>query len=172
MPEGKEDICAKRNHCKQDVALLLQVRWGSPRNCPGPLMHSNSFFTLSTDYKQPGLHSQRWTWKFNKNIKSIWTRKTLSPRSLLRNFCKFMQSEFQGAYNQSFLFYPALWSETLLLDGLYFVFNFQRIEFYFIVLATFPLFLVFQKLQQNLMLQHIHQNLFWLLRSILPVLLH
>lgn len=83
-----------------------------------------------------------------------------------------MQSEFQGAYNQSFLFYPALWSETLLLDGLYFVFNFQRIEFYFIVLATFPLFLVFQKLQQNLMLQHIHQNLFWLLRSILPVLLH
>lgn len=67
-------------------------------NCPGPLMHSNSFFTLSTDYKQPGLHSQRWTWKFNKNIKSIWTRKTLSPRSLLRNFCKFMQSEFQSIF--------------------------------------------------------------------------
>lgn len=63
-----------------------------------------------------------------------------------------MQSEFQGAYNQSFLFHSALKSETSALDGMYFVFNFQHMEFYFIVLATFPLFLVFQKLQQNLML--------------------
>lgn len=42
-----------------------------------------------------------------------------------------MQSEFQGAHNQSFLFYSAFRLKTWMLGAMYFIFNFQYMQLCF-----------------------------------------